>query len=279
MGAQWMKREQHLQRRLHTLQALNEAVSAMKSLSAHHFLRCRQALSPARTYRDEIEQAMADIGVAQAVDGEAPPGLVLVVSDLGLCGDYNTQLVQAAEVAYRKREPGPIYCIGRRPRAALARAALQPQRTYHVSASVEGLPDLLLEVAQDLLDDYIQQKMSCLDVVSARFEGAGRFSPVLTRVLPVESVRAATPVRPTPYESADHLATVAIREYLYTTLYDILLDALASEHGMRLVAAESARQWIEETSDAVRRQIAASRREATTQEVMDIVAGTRTRRR
>jgi F0F1-type ATP synthase gamma subunit len=73
------------------------------------------------------------------------------------------------------------------------------------------------------------------------------------------------------------LAAVAVREFLYTTLHELLLDSLASEHGMRLLAAESARQWLDETSETVRRQLAASRRESTTQEVLDIVAGSRPR--
>ena len=119
-----MKRERYLRRRLHTLHALNEAVSAMKSLSAHHFLQCRQALPAARAYRDEIELAIADIGVTQALDADVPTGLLLIVSDLGLCGDYNTRLVQAAVDAYRKEGQGPIYCVGRRPRATLAGAGM-----------------------------------------------------------------------------------------------------------------------------------------------------------
>lgn len=273
-----MKRERFLRRRLHTLHTLNEAVSAMKSLSAHHFLQCRQALPAARAYRDEIEQAIADIGVVPAREGAAPPGLLLIVSDLGLCGDYNTRLVQAAVDAYRRAGPGPIYCVGRRPRAALARAAMTLKWTYHVPSSVDALPSLLLNVAQALLDDYSQQLMSRLDVVSARFEGAGRFSPVVTHLLPVEPIRAAQSLRPTSYQSDEHLVAVAVREFLYTILYEILLDSLAAEHGMRLLAAEAARQWLDEATETTRRQLAASRREATTQEVLDIVAGAKPKR-
>jgi F-type H+-transporting ATPase subunit gamma len=202
----------------------------------------------------------------------------LIVSDLGLCGDYNTRLVQAAVDEYRKEGQGPIYCVGRRPRAALAGAGMTLKRIYHVPTSVDGLPHLLLEVAQDLLDDYTQRIMSRLYVISARFEGAGCFSPIVTRLLPIEPTHAAKPLRPTPYQSGEHLVSVAVREFLYMTLYEILLDALASEHGMRLLAAESARQWLDETADTTRRQLASSRREATTQEVLDIVAGARSNR-
>jgi hypothetical protein len=47
---------------------------------------------------------------------------------------------------------------------------------------------------------------------------------------------------------------------------------------MRLLAAESARQWLDETAETTRRQLASSRREATTQEVLDIVAGAKSNR-
>jgi F-type H+-transporting ATPase subunit gamma len=272
-----MKREQFLRHRLHTLKTLNEAVSAMKSLSAHHFRLSRQVLPAARAYRDQIETAVAEVGVRQEINFSAPPGLLLVVSDLGLCGDYNTRLVQTAVDEYRQEGEGPLYCVGRRPRAVLARYDIEPQRLYHAPASVDGLPNLLLQLAQDMLDDLLRQQIGSLFVVSARFEGAGHFSPVVTQVLPIGSPRPNKPLRPTRYQSHRRLAAVAVRELLYTTLHEVLLDSLASEHGMRLLAAEAARQWIDETSETVRRQLSASRREATTQEVLDIVAGSRKR--
>lgn len=274
-----MKREQDLRRRLHTLSTLHEVVSAMKSLSAHHFRLCRKSLPAARAYRAEIEKAIADIGITQTIEFRAPPGLLLITSDLGLCGDYNTRLLQVAIDEQRQESKGFLYCVGRRSHTMLTRLNIFPQRVYPAPASVQGLPGLLLQLAQDLLDDYTQQKIGYLDVVSGRFEGVGHFSPVLTRVLPIELARAGPPLRPTSYESAGHLIAVAVREFLYITLYEFLLDALASEHGMRLVSAESARQWLDSTTESVRRQLATCRREATTQEVLDIVAGTKPRLR
>ncbi len=213
----------------------------MKALSAHHFLLCRQTLPAARAYRGELEAALNEIGVSQSLDFAAPAGLLLIVSDLGLCADYNIRLVQTAVDQVRRAGAGPFYCVGRRPRAVLARNQIVPNRLYTAPTSVDGLPGLLLKLAQDLLDDFGRQKMSSLQVVSARLEGAGRFSPVSTRVLPIELAQLSAPVRPTSYQSQRRLAAVALREYLYTTLHELLLDALASEHGMRLVAAESAR--------------------------------------
>jgi F-type H+-transporting ATPase subunit gamma len=251
----------------------------MRSLSAHHFRLCRQALPAARCYRDEIERVLAELGISQAIDVTAPPGLLLVVSDLGLCGDYNTSLVETAVAEYQQQGEATFYCVGRRPKAILARHNIKPKRQYHAPASVDGLPGLLLQLAQDMLDDLVRKEIGSLFVVSARFDGAGRFSSIVTRVLPVRPARPAEPVRRTPYQSDRKLAAVAVREFLYTTIHELLLDSLASEHGMRLLAAESARQWLEDRAESVGRQLAACRREATTQEVLDIVAGAKPRQR
>jgi F-type H+-transporting ATPase subunit gamma len=274
-----MKRQTFLTKRLHTLRALTEAVTALKSLSAHHFRLCRQALPPARGYRGDMETIVNEVGVRQDADFVAPPGLLLMVSDLGLCSDYNTRLVQFAAQEYHKEAHCELYCVGKRPRSALARSGITPRRTYQAPTSVDGLPNLLLRLAQDLLDDFVQHTVGSLFAVSARFEGAGRFSPVRTPLLPVHATPSGEPLRLTPYQSYRRLAAVAVREYLYSTLYEILLDSLVAEHGMRLLAAESARQWLDETTEVVRRQLAAVRREATTQEVLDIVAGARPRLR
>ena len=90
-------------------------------------------------------------------------------------------------------------------------------------------------------------------------------------------VQKSVPVRPSEYVSEQHLAEIAIREFLYITLFELLLDALASEHGMRLVATESAGEWLEGRISATERQLFAVRREEATQEVLDVASGARRR--
>jgi F0F1-type ATP synthase gamma subunit len=90
-------------------------------------------------------------------------------------------------------------------------------------------------------------------------------------------VEKTVPVRPTDYVSPRHLAEIAVREFLYITLYELLLDALASEHGMRLVATEAAGEWLQGRIAATERQLFAVKREEGTQEVLDVASGARRR--
>ena len=89
-GGDAVSREGTLRQRLQVLGTLHEAVNALRSLSAHHFRSARAALPAARAYRAEIESVMGVLPGAtlSEVPGGAPPAIVLVAADLGLCGDY-----------------------------------------------------------------------------------------------------------------------------------------------------------------------------------------------
>ncbi len=272
-----MKRQQYFRHRLQTLAALRDAVGAMRSLSAHHFRRARQGLAAARAYRDEMNTVVAEIGIHQPYHAASPAGMLVLASDLGLCGDYNSRLSQRAVEEAQSRGVQSVYAVGRRIRGALARNSLVPQRTYDAAASLEGLSRLLGALAQDLLEDYESLRIGSLHVISAGFDGVGHFTPLVARVLPIEPIAAARPYRRSSYVEAGHLTTVAVREFLYITLYEILLDALAAEHGMRLMAAESALEWLDDTATKTARRLASARGEAATQELLDIVSGSRQR--
>ena len=270
-----MKREAYLRHRLQSLSALHEAVRAMKSLSALHFRSARAIVPTAREYRESIEAALSQIDLPKRPANGGGQGLLVVAADLGLCGDYNSRLAQAGIEARNRLGPGPLYCIGRRLHGWLARAELSIARAYSAPTSINGLTDLLLQVAYDVFEDYRLGRISGFRVVSARFEGAGKFEPVTAQILPIEVPASAKRVRASRYVGAEHLATVAQREFVYITLYELLLEALASEHGARLVAAGAAEEWLEARSSETQTALMGLRRESATQEVLDIAAGAR----
>lgn len=273
-----MKREQALRRQLASLSTLEEAINAMKSLSAHHLRASRAGLSPARAYRDGIDAAIAAADIRQALPHRDIPALLLIAADLGLCNGYNVRLVDAALGARRELNAQKLYSVGRRAEVALGRAGVAIARKYAAVTSVAGITGLLLTLADDVFGDYLSGVFTSLHVVSARFEGVGAFTPVRTRVLPLAPAASGRPRVVTPYVSRRHLAEVAVREYLYSTLFELLLDALASEHGTRLVATQGAGEWLDARVADLGRQVSSVRREAGTQEVLEVAAGARQRR-
>ena len=265
-----MKREIELRRRAQSLDTLNEAIGAMKSLSAHHFRELRASVEPAREYREGVERIFAGSG-ASLPAGDSGAGLVVLGGELGLCGAYNARVVALARVKRAEVGPGPTLCVGKRAGALLARGAMTVDRQYGAPAGTSGIAGLLLRLVEDILTTFVRDRVASVDIVSCRFRGVGVVEPGSTRLLPFRTNRSAA-APPARYVSPRTFANVAAREYLYITLYDLLLDALATEHAARLVATQSAEKWLDERGTTLRRQLAATRREASTQEVIEITS-------
>lgn len=248
----------------------------MKSLSAHHFRETRRAVEPARAYREGIERFAAWTNVAIAA-GAGPTGLLVIGGELGLCGAYNSHVVAAGQKHRDELGPGPTFCVGHRASILLARRGVEITTTYAAPTSVQGITDLLLRLAQDVLDSYVTQRLSSFDIVSSRFGGVGNDLPVTVRLLPVVAPKSehAPAAR---YISGPELDTAVARELLYITLYDLVLDSLASEHSARLIATQSAEKWLDQRIAQLGRLLAATLREASTQEVIEIASSAQTRR-
>lgn len=274
-----MKREFELRRRQRSLALLTEAVSAMKALSAQHLHRFRRELPLARSYRDGVDAIVASTGLSLARLDDAPARMLVVSSDIGLCGGYNTEVAEAARHCRDELAIKSFYCVGRRAVPRLAPLGLQLVKQYRTPTSVEGLTREVLAIAEDLVEDYVDRRFGQLYAVSARFNGVGAFSVVRTQIIPAPPPAKASALPASPYVSNGRLAFVALREYLYITLYEILLDALAAEYGARLVATDSASQWLDEKGSALARRLAAVRRESGTQEVLAIASAAAVRQR
>lgn len=272
-----MKRENDLRRRLGSLSTLGSAIAAMKSLSAHQFREARAALDATRAYRDGVERLASSSGASlPAGDGQA--GLLLVGAELGVCGSYNARLAELAHAHRSEIGAGPTLCVGRRTATMLARRGIEPLDVYEAPTSVGGITVVLLRLAERMLVLYLEQRLSRFDIVSSLFDGVGANRPTATGLLPIVPIDPVFGGLRRRYASHEHIAEAAVRELLYITLYQLFLDALASEHGARLLATGAAGDWIDDQSERLSRWLAAARREAGTQEMLEIAAGSRGRR-
>ena len=272
-----MKRIHEIERRLRSLKALGEVVTAMKSLSAHHLREARAAVEPARTYQEGVERLLpADVTAEPAPAG--PHGLVAIGAELGLCGAYNARLVNEAAKRRAELGLGPTLCVGSRAARLLARRGVEVRHVYPAPTGVRGVSDLLLRLAEDVLTAYGKERLAGFEIVSSRFCGVGLDVPGAVPLLPIGGDHNASTAPPARYVSRLRFRDAVVRELLYVVLYHLLIDALAAEHGARLLATQSAETWIDEGSERLRRQLAAARREASTQELIEIAAGVRARK-
>jgi len=282
-----MSRWRAIEHRLQTLATLNEAISALRALAASSFREARAELPAARAYAREVRGFLGVLeapaapgeGSGSATTQRGPAGLLLLTSDLGLVGDYASRVAAEAIALTREIGPGPIVCVGRRSLGALARAGLSADAVHPAPTTGRAMAHQLLDLADSLASMHTTRGIGSLWIVSARFQGAGHFEAAREQILPPAPEPGAQRVPVSRYSSPSHLRAVVLREYVAAMLYRSWLEALASEHGKRLVVAEGAHHWLSERIEQSRRQASSLRREASTQEVFEIVSASRARSR
>jgi len=172
---------------------------------------------------------------------------------------------------------GPTLCVGKRAATSIARRGVTPTKSYPAPASAEGIAHLLGALAEDVFSLFVDEHLASFWLVGTSFLGVGKMQVEVTRLLPFAQ-EPNTQAIETRYVSRQALASVAARELLYITLYDALLESMSCEHSARLLATQSAETWIDARLDRIRRQLLSSKRESSTQEVIEIVVGARGRR-
>ncbi|MCP5116952.1 MAG: F0F1 ATP synthase subunit gamma, partial [bacterium] len=179
-------------------------------------------------------------------------GVLVVTSDRGLAGGYNSNVLRLAERALNEHRannrPIQLYVIG-----AKAESYFR-YRGYQIQDSFLGVTDTptygdARAVANILLDDYEQEKMDSVEVYTTRFVSALTQTPVLWPLLPIEppEMSADTQIAGYSFEpSPEEILGRLLPRYLEGTIFGILLEASASEHAARRRAMKAATENAEE---------------------------------
>ena len=280
-------------RRIRSVKNTQQITRAMKLVAASKVRRAQERIESARPYSEKIEELVNSL--AAKVSADTHPLLrddmkddrvllLVVTSDKGLCGGYNTNLLRQAFQFLRKREEEgketEIIVVGRKGRDFLARRefALKEQFT-----DVYGKIDFALatRLAEIMTGAYLEEGFDEVHIITTEFRTILSQSPRLSRLLPL-----APPVP----ESVDAQGEPVAAEYIYepsmegvletilprhvrVQIYRSLLDAEASEFGARMTAMDNASRNAEEMIGTLTLQMNRVRQASITTELLEVVAG------
>ena len=232
-----------LRRRIRSTKNTQQITKAMKMVSAAKLRRAQDAVVASRPYAEKLAEMIAS--VAGGLSGDAHPllrrppenprtVLVVITSDRGLCGAYNTGLVRQAEAYLRAAGAREVAIVGvgrkgtdhfRRRGASFADRRLLAESTPLAHARA---------LAASLSARFAAGEIDQVDVLFSAFRSALSQLPTVETVLPVTlpaGEAAAAPVdyliEPAPAELLARLLPQAVE----ARLYHAILEAIASEHG------------------------------------------------
>ena len=277
-----------IKRRIKAVQSTSKITKAMKMVAAAKFRKSQQRMFELRPYAERMNAILA--GLAGSVEGEVHPLLVVrprknvevlvVTSDRGLCGAFNTNILKAAtrQIAELNAEGFnvTVSAVGRKARDYFKRRNVQLRNTWTgISGKISYANGQ--EIAADVIENYTNETVDEVIIVYNEFKSVIAQKVIVARLLPLAPIVAAEDTLPVfnfIYEpTKEEIFSRLVPKNVEIQIFRALLESQASEEAARMSAMENATKSANEMISKLSLQYNKARQASITKELMDIVGG------
>ncbi len=300
-----MASTRELRRHIRSVRSTRQITKAMEMVAGSKLRRSTDAALAARPYALRISEAVRDALITPDELAAHPlltvrevkkTVLVVISSDRGLAGPYNTNIVKEAIDFIRTEQAAgrEVVCItfGRKAEQALNNHGVTIVQSYAHALTHPVAADVL-PLARSLAEMYTRAECDRVAVLGTHFLSAMRQVSSITSFLPlsIEAFKKETSTD-TSYEKKEenaekrrehlflhepdpeNILDMLIPRYLETVLYQYLQESVASEHAARRIAMHNATDNASEILDHLQLTYNTVRQSSITQEIAEITSGT-----
>lgn len=277
--------------RIQSVKFTQQITKAMKMVSAAKLRKATDRILQIRPYSNQLSQVLTNILANLGGDVELDFGkerevkrvlVVVITSDRGLCGAFNSNTIKAARQLIEKeygelKRNGDldVMYVGKKGFDAMKKEGYRNNNRY-----LSLFHDLTFEnvatAADYIMDSFLRGEYDRVEVVYGRFKNAAVQITTREQFLPV-----AIPESDGTQMNADYIfepdkeaiLSELIPKILKTQFFRFLLDSNASEHGARMTAMDSATENAEELLKGLKLSYNRARQAAITTELTEIVSG------
>jgi len=276
-----------LKGRIKSIKSTKKITRAMQLISAARLSKARESLDISIPYTNAMKKIVTNIASCSAVDlpiikgflGEQKHLIVVVTSDRGLCGSFNSSIIKKAKEHCLQiqslQEKFYIICIGKRGYESL--------RNYFGSEVVTSLPtskqvniELADSIAEEIINDLKLGKFNQFNLIFSKFISVIKNETVNDKVIPCkpnsDSIDLTFEYEPALTEMID----VLMKKYVTAFIYSALLENAASEHGARMTAMDNATRNAKDMLHNLSHKYNRTRQALITKELIEIISGAQT---
>ena len=285
-----------IRRRIKSVKNTQQITKAMKMVSAAKLKRAQDRVVTARPFANKMSEVMGELAKRTAEDfhhplldvrGDQRYLLVLITADKGLCGAFNTNLTKAAQAFMRENADKNVELL------AIGRKGRDFFRNRHATIVGEFLGltgkgrvefSEALEVAKSIIKLYTDDtSIDKVFLIYNEFKSVLSQRVVLDQLLPVAHAKEDEANAKSPqavnlvdyiYEQpAEEVFSRLLPRLIETQIFRALLESVASEHGARMTAMDSASKNASELIDSLTLNMNRVRQAAITNEIIEVVSG------
>ncbi len=273
-----------IKRRIKSVKNTQQITKAMKMVAAAKLRRAQEDIIAARPYAQKMMNVLSSLAARTKSDSHPllevrdvkKVELIVVTSDRGMCGGFNTNIMRLAENFIRNNEDKfdiGLNLVGRKGKDYFKRRGLNIRQDRTLPP---GRPNykLAAEIGQDVAENYVNGQFDEVYVVYSEFKSAMSQRPVVIRLLPIEPIEAGEFPGEYIYEpSEEAILSQLLPKHIEVQIFRAILESAASEHGARMTAMDSATKNAKEMIAGLTLKYNRARQAAITKELMEIIGG------
>ena len=279
--------------RIASVNTTQQITKAMKLVAASKLKRAQDRILQIRPYSEKLNEILSNIigtlegGSSLSFNKKRPVKnvlIVLITSDKGLCGGFNSNLIKATRRLLNetyneqyKKGAVTVLTVGKKGNDFFKKDKQLQLNSDYVSLMQNLQFENAHKLSEFMINGFAEEKYDVVELVYAKFVNAAVQKFLVERFLPVEPAKQDKKVKTKAdyiFEpEKEELLKELVPKILNTQLFKGLLDTNASEHGARMVAMESATNNAQELIRSLKIQYNRERQAAITKEILEIVGG------
>jgi F-type H+-transporting ATPase subunit gamma len=276
-----------IKKRIVSVKNTRQITKAMKMVSAAKLRRAQENVVAARPYAKKLGEVLQSLSAN--LEGDLHPLLekreakklllIVLTSDRGLCGGFNTNLCKAADRYIREKsdsfEQISVLTVGRKGYEFLK----SRYTVYKNFANVLAKPNYqtAVMIAQEVIDGFVAEEYDQVELLFNSFRTVMTQDITFQQLLPVEpESKGETEETPVEYiyePSVSDLLAEILPKNIEVQIFKAMLETVAGEHGARMTAMDSASKNANEMIGKLTLQYNRARQAAITTELMEIISG------
>lgn len=286
-----------IRRRIKSIKNTAQITRAMQLVAASKMKRAQDQATSGRAYAELLNRVL--VNLKAQTDEEAHPLLkvpeegreliLLISTDKGLCGGFNTNLLRV--VSEQAAPDATFVTVGTKGRAYLARTKRDLLADFHIKDPVNFADSK--QVSKFLMEKYLEGGFSTVKVAFTNFINTIKQEPMLETLLPIspidlgrdkdfvgmgsDSDPGAVAKEGSPsgggylFEPTSRSVLDAVLpQYVNNQVYQMVLESRASEHSSRMVAMKSATDNAKQIIKDLTLEYNKQRQAAITNELLEI---------
>jgi F-type H+-transporting ATPase subunit gamma len=275
-------------RRIKSVEATKKITRAMELIAASRIPKAQGRVLASQPYTAKLIEVIENVGGAEASSSHAllerrevkTVGVLIVTSDRGMAGAYASNIIRLAEARIVELEKTgtdvAVYAVGKKAQAYFRYRGYRIAQAYLGVTDTPGYGDARA-IANTAMAAYAEGRIDSLETFYTQYQTAMRQVPVQREMLPITPPEStgegegsvSYEFEPSPEEILDRL----LPRYVEASIFNILLEASASEHSARRRAMKAATDNADELIRTLSIQANRARQAEITTAITEIVGG------